>query len=56
MKYAVRIAALTFVLVAAYTSASPSKSQSIAANIHSFGPPGPIPACNPFVQDCPPIR
>jgi len=56
MKYAVRIAALAFVLVAAFTSASPSKTQTLAGNVHSFGPPGPTPTCNPFVQQCPPIR
>jgi hypothetical protein len=56
MKYAIRIVALTFVAIAGLTGATPLKNTMVAANAPSFGPPGPIPACNPFIQNCPPIR
>ncbi len=56
MKLAIRIVALTFVLAAAVTGAMPAKAPLVASNLPGFTPPGPIPACNPFIQQCPPIR
>jgi hypothetical protein len=56
MKLAIRIVALTFVLAAAVTGATPAKAPLLDASLLGFTPPGPIPACNPFIQQCPPIR
>lgn len=56
MRLALRIVALTFMMAAAFTGATPSKAPMIASNAPGFSPPGPIPSCNPFIQNCPPIR
>lgn len=56
MKHAIRIVALTLVVIAGFAGATSSKNTLVASNAPSFGPPGPIPACNPFIQNCPPIR
>ena len=56
MKHAIRAIALTFVIAAAFTGATPSKTAMAASNLPSMSFPGPSPECNPFIHNCPPIR
>jgi hypothetical protein len=56
MKQFIRIFALAFVFAAAFVANSPTRNTTVASNVHSFLPPGPVPTCNPFTQVCPVIR
>jgi hypothetical protein len=56
MNHAIRVIALTFVVAAAFTGSTPSKANAVASNLPSLSVPGPIPECNPFIHNCPPIR
>jgi hypothetical protein len=56
MKLTLRLLAITFIVAGAYTGATTPKAPVNASNAPSFSPPGPIPSCNPFIQNCPPIR
>jgi hypothetical protein len=56
MKHVIRAIALTFVITAAFIGATPAKAPLVASNLPSLSVPGPIPECNPFIQNCPPIR
>ncbi len=56
MKHVLRVIALTFVFAAGVTGYTPAKATLVASNLPSMGVPGPTPTCNPFIQQCPPIR
>jgi hypothetical protein len=58
MKLIIRISALTLVLAAAFAGNYTPRSAAVAANIPSSVPGGggPMPTCNPFIQNCPTIR
>jgi hypothetical protein len=58
MKLIVRISALTLVIAAAFAGNSTPRTSTVAANIPSSVPGGggPLPTCNPFTQNCSPIR
>ena len=55
MKFALRVAAFTLVVVAAVAGNSIPKNPTIAS-IHKASVPGPVPLCNPFTQSCPVLR
>jgi hypothetical protein len=55
MKIAVRLSAATLVIAAAVAGNSMAKPATVAA-IHQANVPGPTPYCNPFTQQCPPMR
>jgi hypothetical protein len=55
MKIAIRLSAATLVIAAAVAGNSMAKPATIATAPHS-NLPGPTPYCNPFTQQCPPMR
>jgi hypothetical protein len=55
MKFAVRVAALALIIVAALAGNSSSKTTAVAS-MHQGTVPGPMPTCNPFTQNCGKLR
>jgi hypothetical protein len=55
MKIALRVVALSLFVSAAVAGNSISRNSTVAA-IHNSTSSGPIPMCNPWTQNCPPIR
>jgi hypothetical protein len=58
MKLAIRISALAFLVAAAFAGNPRISNTAVASNVLSNVPGGggPMPTCNPFIQNCPPIR
>jgi hypothetical protein len=56
MKVAVRVIALTFVVVAAVAGNSLPRKANLASMHPSATMPGPVPTCNPFTQNCQNLR
>lgn len=58
MKLIIRMLALTLILAAAFAGNSSPRNSTVASITPSSVPGGggPMPTCNPFTQNCPPIR